>query len=398
MDIQYHKRQIEPLFKRYLKSFPVIAVSGARQTGKTTLIRHLLKDYDFVSFDILDSRNAAVTDPRGFVDSLRDKTIIDEMQYAPEILSYIKYRVDNDRHKNGNFILTGSQQFLMMKGLTETLAGRIGIMDLYPFSAKEAIPAKINTQELFKKFAVIGSYPQPLLARRTDTELWYQTYRRIYTERDAAALFKIGSISEFQVFFKLLAMRTAQPLNMSAISSEAGVSVVTIKKWISILEASGLIRLLKPYHSNIKKRLVKAPKLYFVDTAFACRLCGIKNEQMLSETPMAGAFFENFCVMEALKQNENMFAGAELMYLRTGAGLEVDLVVERSGKYSLFEIKASKSVPKGAGNNMKTAVDTVFPKNSVQSCYVVTMNDETGAVSGDVKYCGLETLLENISE
>lgn len=395
MNTQYRIRQIEPLFLRHLKSFPVVAVSGARQTGKTTLIKHLLsKTYDFKSLDNLDTRRLAITDPKKFVEDLKDYTIIDEIQYAPDILSYIKLRVDNDRDKRGNFVLTGSQQFLVMKGLTETLAGRIGIMDLYPFTAIETETGKINTLDIFTKHALVSSYPEPLLAPEADIGLWYNNYIRVYLERDVSSLYNIGSLSEFETFMKLLALRTAQPLNMSAIAAEAGVSVVTIKKWISILQASGIIYLLRPYHANIKKRFVKSPKAYFIDTALACRLCGIKSHDGLFTGGLLGQMFENFCVIEAFKQNSNSGAGNSMFFLRVSSGLEVDLLIENSGGFTQFEIKASKSIPSGAADNMLNSIKNIFPKGKVKDSFVVTFNDDIGSAGGGVNYCGLETLLE----
>jgi hypothetical protein len=255
MQTLYVKRDIEALLVKHLESFSVIAVSGARQTGKTTLLKHLLKrTHDFVSFDDLNKRNHAVKDPKGFVDSLKDHTVIDEIQYAPDILSYIKIRVDNSRLPRGKFVLTGSQQFLMMKGLSETLAGRVGILNLHPFSVREIEKEEINTTRIFENFILKSSYPEPLILKDVNIRYWYENYINAYIEKDVRLLYNIGDAASFTQFLKLLALRIAQPLNMSTLAVETGVSVPTIKSWLSIMEAGNLIFLLNPYQRNIKKR------------------------------------------------------------------------------------------------------------------------------------------------
>lgn len=379
---------------RNLKSFPVVAVTGARQTGKTTLIRHLLDSYDFVSLDNLNTRQSAMSDPKRFVESLKDRSIIDEIQYAPDLLPYIKLRVDGDREKRGNFVLTGSQRFLMMKGLSETLAGRIGIINLYPFSAAETENKKINTMEAFSRHALVSSYPEPLTRKAVDPGLWYNNYINTYIEKDVKSLYEIGHAADFSVFLKLLALRTAQMLNMSSIASEVKVSVPTIKKWLSVLEASNIIYFLRPYHANLRKRLVKTPKVFFYDTAMACRLSGITNGQQLYESGMLGAFFENFCIIEARKRLCNNGSESTMNYLRTNLGLEIDLVLEKNRKYTLLEIKASKSISFDAGKNMNEAEKSIFPKGSIDRKLVVTLNDETGILSGNTEFCGLEGMYE----
>lgn len=397
METVYVKREIETLFIKHLKSFSVVAVSGARQTGKTTLLRHLLKKtHDFISLDDLNKRNHAVKDPKGFVDNLKEHTVIDEIQYAPEILSYIKLRVDNNRLPRGNFVLTGSQQFLMMKGLSETLAGRVGILNLHPFSVREIEKEPINTTNVFKKFILRSSYPEPLVSKDVEIQYWYDNYTNAYIEKDVRLLYNIGDAAAFTLFLKLLALRMAQPLNMSTLAVETGVSVPTIKSWLSIMEAGNLIFLLNPYHRNIKKRLVKNKKVYFYDTALAFRLCGLSSNEQLFSSVMLGQLFENFCISEARKAIVNTGAEAQMYYIRTNLGLEVDLAVEKKGKFSLYEIKATKSVSESFGGNILEAEKSIIPVGICDKCAVVTMNDESGFIPGGVEYFGIGKFIDSI--
>jgi predicted AAA+ superfamily ATPase len=396
MERHYIERDINVLFYRNLKSFPVVTLTGARQTGKTTLIKHLLKDYEFISLDNLNIRQSAVSDPQMFIERLAGKIIIDEIQYAPQILPFIKFRVDNDRNNRGAFVLTGSQQFLMMKGLSETLAGRIGIMNLYPLSAREAYRTDINTLKIFKNFATRGSFPEPFSEPDVDIELWYNNYLNIYIERDVKSLYEIGDAAVFSIFLKLLAARTGQILNMTGIAVEAGVSVPTVKRWISILQASNIIYLLKPYHTNAKKRLVKSPKLFFCDTALAARLCGIKTEKALMDSPFLGAIFENFCVMEALKTISNSGIAHEMYFIRTNKGLEVDLLIQTDSGLSQFEIKASKTIKGDTADGMIEAAKSILPAGKLKNSTLITYNDTKMPFKGGVEYGGLKSLIETI--
>jgi predicted AAA+ superfamily ATPase len=394
MKTKYIERDIKELFFRHIKSFPVTAVTGARQTGKTTFIKRALKDYDFISLDESKARLSAVNDPQMFLNKLGKHAIIDEIQYAPGLLPYIKMRVDSDRNARGAFVLTGSQQFLMMKGLTESLAGRIGIMNMYPFSVLETEEHSIKTQPVFTKYSTLGSFPEPLTASDVDIELWYNNYINTYVEKDVKSLYNIGNAADFHTFLQLLAFRTGRILNLSTIASETGVSVPTVKSWLSVLQASNIIYLLMPYHANIKKRLVKSPKLYFYDTALACRQLGIRNEKQLLDGPFLGAMFENFCVIEAVKALSNRGINHELHFIRTNMGLELDLLVRKDMFFYQFEIKASRSLKDNAGRSMIACREKILPKNSVQKSMIVCLNDGLSPLYNGVEYGGIGEMLD----
>jgi len=266
----YIHREIEAILKKVVNQFPALVVTGPRQSGKSTLLKELFsKDYAYISFDDPVTRERAISDPEFFLDSLEEKVIIDEIQYVPQLLSYVKIRIDRNRQKRGNFIFTGSQQFNMIKNLGDTLAGRIAIMELLPFSLKEkekVFKKKdkfVTAQKYITHSCLRGSFPEIVVYDDIDVELWYSSYEQTYLERDVRTFYNIGNLRDFQRFMQILAARCSQVLNLSSLSSALGVAVNTIKKWISILEATRIIYLLKPYYQNLGKRITKSPKLYF---------------------------------------------------------------------------------------------------------------------------------------
>jgi predicted AAA+ superfamily ATPase len=309
-------------------------------------LRHALPNYRYVTLDDPAVVAQAISDPVYFLDSLGEQCIIDEIQYAPGILSYIKIRVDADRSRNGRFVFTGSQQFGMIRNLGDSLAGRIALLDLLPFAVEEMQQAG-TTQgglELFVAASLTGAYPQLATTTEIDRRLWYASYIQTYLERDIRSLYDIGSLREFHRFMQLLAVRCSQMLNMTAIATDLGVSVTTIKRWLSVLEAGRIIYLLPPYFNNLGKRITKMPKVYFLDTGLACHLAGVRDREQLLEGPMAGALFENFCLQETVKCYANLGEQPRLSYLRTSNGLEVDLIIEGPNMRPLpVEIKLSRT-------------------------------------------------------
>ncbi|NVN99128.1 MAG: ATP-binding protein, partial [Geobacteraceae bacterium] len=255
----YIQRTIENLLPGILATFPCLAVTGPRQSGKSTLLRHALPEYSYVTLDDPVALAQAHSDPVYFLDSLGDRCIIDEIQLAPGILSYVKMRVDEDRSRNGRFIFTGSQQFGMIRNLGDSLAGRIALLDLLPFAALEMQQARATTggMELYATACLTGAYPQLATTEGIDSRLWYSSYIQTYLERDIRALFDIGSLREFHRFMQLLAVRCSQMLNMSSFAADLGVSVPTVKRWLSLLEAGRIIYLLPPYFNNLGKRITK---------------------------------------------------------------------------------------------------------------------------------------------
>ena len=334
---KYIHREIEPILKESVKQFSAVAVCGPRQSGKSTLLQNVFPDYQYVTLDDPLRREQAVSDPNLFLSSIGEKTIIDEIQYAPGLLSYVKIQIDQNREKKGLYIFTGSQQFPLIKDLGDSLAGRVALLDLLPFCVSEKCTApdfKImfsETKELFIQSCLRGSYPELVIQAEINPEIWYPSYIRTYLERDIRSIYDIGSLREFHQFMRLLAARCSQVLNMSSFATELGVTVNTIKRWLSILEASRIIYILQPFYRNLGKRLTKSPKVYFLDCALACHLAGIKNGDQLLQSSFVGAFFENFCIQETIKSFLNRGLIPTIYYIRTHNQLEVDLIIEGLG-------------------------------------------------------------------
>lgn len=346
ISMTYIHRDIETRLERMLASSPCVAVTGPRQAGKSTLLRHCLPEYRYVSLDDPFYREQAHADPLLFLDSLGERAIIDEIQLAPGLLSYIKIRVDERRNVKGRYVFTGSQQFGLIKNLSDTLAGRISLLELLPLSVAEkrrhlTLPDAVG---LFRHAALGGCYPELVVDQDVDLQSWYASYLQTYLERDIRTLYNIGDLRDFQRFVRLLAARCGQQLNMSDFSRDLGISVPTIKSWLSILEASRVVYLLAPYYSNLGKRITKSPKVYFIDIGLACNLAGVRDEAHLFNGPMAGHLFENFCVQETVKYFIGRGQQPPLYYIRTGNGLEVDLLIEpASGVLIPVEIKLTKT-------------------------------------------------------
>lgn len=345
MTKKYIHRNLEKILRKASKTFPAIVVTGPRQAGKTTLLKNLFgKTHRFLSLEQPEVRQKALEDPVGFFENNPPPLILDEIQYAPELLSYIKNRIDENR-KPGQWILTGSQQFPLMKGMSESLAGRVAVLTLLPFSyhEKKGGISKEGPYHPFELFTWIlrGGYPELTLNKNVDRELWVGSYLNTYLERDVRSLSNIGDLKLFQNFLKLCAIRTGQLLNASDVGRELGISSVTVKKWLSILEASHQIYLLSPYFENLGKRLVKTPKLYFLDTALVTELLGIHTETELTNSPHYGAIFETMIVSETIKFFMSSGKKAPLSFLRTHDGLEIDLIIEGANQVQPIEIKST---------------------------------------------------------
>jgi len=346
--LSYIHRSIEPVLKEMAGHFPAVAVTGPRQSGKSTLLQQVFPNYAYLTLDDPLVLQQALQDPELLLESAGPRVVIDEIQYAPSLLPRLKLRVDHHRARPGQFILTGSQQFVLMKGLGETLAGRIGLLELLPFGLEEKTrcPGKEHLagepRAAFVDACLRGSYPEPVLQAKLDAARWYGAYVRTYLERDIRSLYDIGNLREFERFLQLLAARCAQTLNLSTLTTETGVAVNTIKRWISILEACRIIYLLPPYHNNLGKRINKAPKVYFLDAGLVCYLTGLRDQAHLLQGPLAGPLFENFCVQETLKAFAARGESPRLFYLRSKTGLEVDLLIEGPGsRLYPFEFKLS---------------------------------------------------------
>ncbi len=393
----YVHRQIERLLTRLARQFPAIAVTGPRQCGKSTLLKELFRDYRYVSFDDPISREQALSDPKLFLETAGDKAIIDEIQYVPQLLSYVKMAIDADRQRTGRFIFTGSQQFAMIKNLGDSLAGRIALLELLPFHAeeKQSIPRLRKTLSssvgAFAHACLFSSYPDLSIRAALDRKSWYGSYISTYLERDIRTLYDIGNLREFQRFMQLLAARTSQLLNLTEISRELGTSVNTLKKWVSILEASRMIYLLPPYYQNLGKRIIKSPKVYFLDCGLVCYLTGIGTKELLLNGPMAGPLFENFCVQETLKTLFFQGSRPRLYYVRSYNGLEVDLLIEgRNMKLFPCEIKLTKTPRPQMGEPIRRLAK-LFPKLPIKEGRILCLAEEDTVLAKNFRVQPLKT-------
>lgn len=342
-----YQRSIEKIFLKSVKTFPVVILTGARQTGKSTLCKILLSStHRYVSLEDPDIRRQALEDPRTFLQNYPAPVILDEIQYVPELPSYIQGIVDDHRTRYGQYILTGSQNFLLMEQVAQSLAGRAALLTLYPCSVAEVdgknVPPRASTIAV-ADWILRGGYPELRNRPELDRSTWCSSYIRLYLERDVRQLINVSDLSTFERFVHHVAVRTGQILNVSELARDVGVSVPTISRWLSVLQASYQIVLLQPYHANISKRLIKAPKMYFSDTALASYLMGIHDPDVLLRGPFLGHLFETAVVLEHIKWASMTGTSATFSYFRTKDGIEVDLFIEQGIDIYAREIKSSRT-------------------------------------------------------
>lgn len=335
---------------RLARGFPVIAITGPRQSGKTTLARSAFPDKPYLTLEDPDTRLLVESDPRGLLSAYPGGLIIDEAQRAPQLFSYLQGVVDNSLVP-GKYVLTGSQQFGLLSGITQSLAGRVGMVQLLPFAMDELksadkLPDDVNRLMLY------GMYP-PIYDRELDPSDWYSAYVNTYVERDVRQLINVRDLSSFQRFIRMCAARTGQLLNLSSLASDCGITHNTASSWISVLEASYLIYLLRPHFSNFNKRMVKTPKLYFIDTGLAAWLLGVREQEQLLFHAQRGALFENLVVMEFLKASFNRGQQADLHFWRDSKGLEVDLLVGDGVTLKPVEIKSGQTITTDSLTSLK---------------------------------------------
>lgn len=321
------------------RQYRAIAVVGPRQSGKTTLVRGVFPEKAYVNLENTDIRRFAIEDPRGFLSGFPDGAILDEVQRVPELFSYLQQVLDENTAK-GQFILTGSNNFLLQENISQTLAGRVGYMFLLPLSLHELNQPLPFTDELIYR----GLYPELYDSEEMDAGKYYSNYIRTYVERDVRLIKNIVDIYAFERFLRLCAGRTGQLLNMNSLAIETGVDNKTIASWLSVLETSFIVFRLQPYHQNYNKRIVKMPKLYFYDTGLASALLGIENKEQLSLHPFRGALFENMVVLEFLKNRFNHGKTNNLFFWRDNVGTEIDLLIENTKGLVPIEIKSGQTI------------------------------------------------------
>jgi uncharacterized protein len=351
--------------------FPVIFLTGPRQSGKTTLARATFPDFTYVNLEDPERRREAIEDPRGFLTRFASGPglILDEVQRTPELLSMLQVFVDD--RKLGRVLLTGSSQLLMSEKISQSLAGRAATVELMPFSLAELLGrAPLAADDLERAAAASAARPHatleeilftgffpPIHDRAPDTVTWLDSYLRTYVERDVRQLTNVGDLDTFDRFLRLCAGRVGQLLNVASLAADAGVSHMTARRWLSLLQASYLLEVLRPHHRNFKKRLVKAPKLYFTDTGLLCRLLGVQSAAQLRSHPMIGALFENFVVMELSKLFRHQGRRPPLYFWRDSAGREIDLLVDLGERVLPLEAKAGMTVPGDAFKGLEAYGD-----------------------------------------
>lgn len=353
----YIQRSLEPVLRRTVKEFPVLLLTGPRQSGKTTILRKLFEtEAQYVSLEPPDVRAAAIADPRGFLDLHPPPVILDEIQRAPDLLSYVQEQVDAARSESGQWLLTGSQNLLLNEQVTQSLAGRAAVLSLLPLSRREvegrpgsSLPWEmrrptprdpLDTPDLWRSF-LHGGYPELVAQPRRDAARWYASYLQTYLERDVRDLRQIGDLTQFQIFVRLLAARSGSLLNLLDLSRDVGVAVNTAKAWLSVLEASWQIVVVRPWHANVSKRLVKTPKIYWTDVGVLCHLLGLSDGAHAAAGPAAGAIFETAVFGEILRTLVHRGEQPRIHFWRTSTGQEVDFLIERQGSLTPIEVKTS---------------------------------------------------------
>jgi|SRR3989339_169855 len=402
----YRKRWLENKLVKLVKTRPVVYIGGARQTGKTSILKHTFPKIRYVSFDNPTERIRALEDPKGFLEAISTPVILDEIQYVPELMIYIKMNVDN-RRKPGMYMLTGSQQYTLLKGLSESLAGRVGILNLRPFSAREWMQySKISIDKLndtackknkgasmkvIYKSILSGGYPEILGNSSVDLNNWFASYISTYLERDLRVYLRVGNLRDFERFMRVLAIRAGQLLSYSDLARDVGIAVSTAKEWVSSLVAGYQVLLLEPYYNNLGKRIIKAPKLFFGDTGLLCFLLGIRSVDELTRSTYLGNVFENWILLELMKSDETEINNGNFWYWRTVNNTEVDLIYDNKGRLTPMEIKLSQTFNLKWISGLKSFINNY--KKSANNGIVVN-SGEYGRFNSDVCFYNIRNWLK----
>lgn len=372
-------RKYEKTLSELSKQFPVVVVTGPRQVGKTALVRKVFPDATYITLDLPSTAAQAEKDSENFLRNLGEPAIIDEIQYAPSLFRYLKVIIDEDR-RPGRFILTGSQNFLLMQGISESLAGRCAILNMLNLSADE-----VRGIDGFDEEAYLfnGGYPELYARQDINPAFWYSSYLGTYLERDVRNIMNVGSLRDFDRFLRAAATRTGQLLSYSDLARDIGISVNTARKWVSVLEASGQIYLLEPYYRNMGKRLIKSPKLYISDTGLAAFLMGFENWDAIARNPLVGALWETHIVMQIVKHYYALGKNAPLWFWRTIQGDEVDLVIEQGERFTAVECKYAGNPGSTDIKGIK-AFEKEYGKDSLLAAYIGSRTRNAYPITGTI--------------
>ena len=357
----YIPRDIVESLNRLRSKYPILAVTGPRQSGKTTLLRHLFPDYQYVTLENPDIRERALSDPNGFLNTYSQRVIFDEVQQVPQLFSYLQGKVDNDKQM-GQYVLSGSQNFQLLQSITQSLAGRVALFKLMPFSFHELEEGNLLDLH-WHEAAFKGFYPA-LYDRNIDPTDFYRNYVETYLERDVRQLVNVRDLRQFRLFLKYCAGHVGQMLNLQKIANEVGISQPTAQSWLSVLETSYIVFTMPPYYRNFNKRLVKAPKLYFYDTGVVCYLLEMTRPNDLVNYYQRGAIFENLLIAELNKHQFHTYQKNDFYFWRDSNDIEVDILFEETANLKIAEIKSSETINSSFFNNMqkfsKIAIETAL--------------------------------------
>jgi len=407
--MEFKDRILTHSIVRAVKTFPAVVMTGPRQSGKTTLLKKMFSDsHRMVNLEDPDIRIRAKEDPRGFLYQYRPPVMIDEIQYVPELLSYVKTQIDDDRQP-GQWLITGSQSFVLMDKVTQTLAGRAAILSLLPFTVSERInnasqalnvstwiknlniginaSVSVSLEELLLR----GFYPEIATNLEVDRNLWCGSYITTYLERDIRNLTNIGDFHQFERFLLSCMIRTGQILNLSEIARDVGVSVPTARRWLSLLESGQQIYLLYPYYRNLGKRIVKSPKIYVTDTALCSYLLGLHDPQTVLSSPSFGSLFETMVVCDFWKRFVHFGEKPAMYYVRSRDGLEIDLLIEFGNKIHLFEIKSSMTITSRHASSVKRLADELG--SSVALAAIISCSRDNFMVVSNIANFGWQNIL-----
>ena len=376
------KRRITQQIVLQRDKFPVLAVTGPRQSGKTTLLRRLFEEYRYVTLENPDNQQFAASDPVGFLDYYGRHVIFDEVQRVPHLFSYIQERVD-ESGLMGHYILSGSQNFHLLKSITQSLAGRVALFKLLPLDFAELIAQKLLADG-YPSVAISGAYPA-IFDRDISPAVFYANYLQTYVEKDVTELLKVRDTRQFRQFLGLCGARAGQLLNISALANECDITFNTAKSWLSILESSYLVFLLQPYHQNRNKRLVKTPKLYFYDTGLLCHLLGINDAGQLETDRLKGSVFENMVIAEYQKRNYHLYEHLEFSFWQDTHGNEIDLLWQVGQTFHAVEIKATKTITNELFKQLDKFETHLAPSTPIQKTLVYGGADSQHRTNYEVK-------------